>query len=248
MSVINAPLKVAVCDDIKAERDLIYSLLTKYFDIQNCVGEIDQYTSGEELLAGGAEKYSLIVLDVFMNELNGIETAHKLRSIHPGVQIIFCSTSREYAADSYDVSALHYLIKPISEEKFFAVLDRFFHAYESCKTVVYKSNRLDEALLVSDILWLEAGKDHRTIIHTKDGEVVTRTTMSEFASQLETADFVKPIRFALVNLDAVVTLPADEFRLVDGTTVPIARDKKSEMKQAYTNYKMKTMLKKGGMR
>lgn len=96
--------------------------------------------------------------------------------------------------------------------------------------------------------WLEAGKDHKTIIHTKDGEIVTRTTMSEFASQLEAADFVKPIRFAFVTFDAVITLPGDEFRLVDGSIVPIARDKKNEMKQAYTNYKMKSMLKKGGKR
>ncbi len=242
------PLKIAICDDSGEERLILRSLLAKYLDIHNLTSDVDEYISGEEFLACDVEKYNLVVLDIFMNELNGIETALELRKLHPGVQIVFCSTSREYAADSYDVSALHYLIKPISEEKFFAVLDRFFHAYESCKTVVYKSNRLDEALLVSDILWLEAGKDHRTIIHTKDGEIVTRTTMSEFAFQLETADFVKPIRFALVNLDAVVTLPADEFRLVDGTTVPIARDKKTEMKQAYTNYKMKSMLKKGGMR
>lgn len=242
------PLKIAICDDSEEERIILRSLLSKYLDIHNLTSAIDEYISGENFLSCDVEKYNLVVLDVFMNELNGIETALELRKAHPGVQIIFCSTSREFAADSYDVSALHYLIKPVNEEKFFAVLDRFFHAYESCKTVTYKVNRLDEHILISDILWLESGKDHKTIIHTKDGEIVTRTTMSEFASQLEMADFVKPIRFAFVNLDAVITLPADEFRLVDSTTVPIARDKKAEMKQAYTNYKMKAMLKKGGMR
>lgn len=248
MSDAHYPLKIAICDDSDDERIILRSLLLKYLDIHNCMASIDEYISGEDFLTCDVEKYNLVVLDIFMNELNGIETALELRKSHPGVQIIFCSTSREYAADSYDVAALHYLIKPVSEDKFFAVLDRFFHAYQNCKTVVYKNNRLDEAMLVSDIMWLEAGKDHRTIIHAKDGDIVTRTSMSEFASQLEAADFVKPIRFAFVNLDAVVTLPSDEFRLIDGSTVPIARDKKNEMKQAYTNYKMKAMLKKGGMR
>ncbi len=241
-------LKNAICDDSEEERIILRSLLSKYLDIHNHIAEIDEYLSGEDFLSCDVSKYNLVVLDIFMDELNGIETALELRKAHPGVQIIFCSTSREFAADSYDVSALHYLIKPVNEEKLFNVLYRFFYAYEGCKTVTYKVSRLDEHILISDILYLESGKDHRTVIHSKSGDIVTRTPMSEFASQLETADFVKPIRFALINLDAVVTLPADEFRLVDGTTVPIARDKRNEMKQAYTNYKMKAMLKKGGMR
>lgn len=241
-------IQIALCDDSEEERIILCSLITKYLDVHNLTADIDEYLSGEDFLSCDVEKYNLVVLDIFMDELNGIETALELRKAHPGVQIIFCSTSREFAADSYDVSALHYLIKPVSEEKFFAVLDRFFHTYESLKTVVYKVNRLDEHILISDILWLESGKDHRTIIHSKGGDIVTRTSMNEFASQLEAADFVKPIRFAYVNLDAVVTLPSEDFRLVDGTTVPIARDKKAEMAKAYANYRMKSMLKKGGMR
>lgn len=142
------PLKIAICDDSEEERIILRSLLLKYLDIHNLTSVIDEYISGENFLACDVEKYNLVVLDVFMNELNGIETALELRKAHPGVQIIFSSTSREYAADSYDVSALHYLIKPVNEEKFFAVLDRFSHAYGNCKTVVYKSNRLDESVLV----------------------------------------------------------------------------------------------------
>ncbi len=246
MSVTHMPVRIAICDDRDEERAAFRSMLEKYTDINHYVASIDEFSSGEELVSLEKFEYQLVILDIFMAEMNGIETAHCLRKAHPETQIIFCSTSREYAADSYDVSALYYLIKPVSEEKFFEILDLFFYVYQSYKTITYKNNRLDETTYVSDILWVESGKNHKTVIHTKKGDITTRTTVSDISAQLKDADFVSPIRFAIVNLAEVVTLPTDIMLLSDNTQVPIARDKRAEMKKQYTNYKMKSLLKKGG--
>ncbi len=241
----NSEIKIAICDDSTEERASLSFLVSKYLDKSELHAEIDNYTCGEDLLASEKD-YNLIVLDIIMDKLNGIETAHKIRENNKGAQIIFCSTTREFAADSYDVSALHYLIKPVGEEKFFNALDLFFDAYQKCKTIVYKNNRLDETVLVSDILWIESGKNHTTVIHTKHGEISTRTSMKALLEQLDKDSFVMPIRFATVNLGAVVALPTDVFTLNNGETVPISRDKRNEMKKAFTHYRMKMLLKKGG--
>ena len=191
------------------------------------------------------DQYELVILDIFMGELNGIETAKQLVQSHPKVQIIFCSTSNAYAAESYDVSALRYFIKPISREKLFATLDRFFHVHTSLRTLTYKQNRMDEHVYIADILWVEAD-GHKSILHTRKGDIVTRTPYSQICEQLQDADFVKPIRYALVSLDAVATIPTDELTLIDGNTVPISRDQRNAVKNAFADYKMRKLLKTGG--
>lgn len=145
-------LKIALCDDSPADRDYLLGLLTKYMDRHHHVAKIDLFTSGEELLATDISSYDLVVLDIFMDELNGVQVAEQLVAKNAGVQIIFCSTSNAYAAESYDVSALRYLIKPVPEEKMFRTLDRLFYAYTALRSLSFKLNRMDEHMYLSEVL------------------------------------------------------------------------------------------------
>ena len=112
--------------------------------------------------------------------------------------------------------------------------------------LTFKQNRIDESIYLSDVLWIEAG-DHKSIIHTKNGDITTSTIFKQFQMELEDADFIKPIRFALVSLEAIAVLPTDEIKLIDGTRIGISRDMRKEVRRAYTDYKMKKLLKKGGI-
>lgn len=243
---MNYQMKIAICDDDENDRNLMFQLVSEYLDLHNYHIGIDQYLTGEEFLASNVDQYDLVILDIFMGQLNGIETAKRLVEEHPKLQIIFCSTSNAYAAESYDVSALRYFIKPISREKLFGTLDRFFHVHTSLRTLTIKQNRMDETVYLTDILWVEAD-GHSCIIHTRKGNVVTRTAIAQIHDQLKDADFVKPIRYALVSLGAVATIPTEVFTLTNGETVPISRDQRGEMKKAFSEYKMRKMLQKGGV-
>ena len=219
--------------------------MQEYLQLNDYHIAVDLYESGEAFLAADVTQYQLAILDIFMGGLTGIETAKKLMERHPRLQIIFCSTSNAYAAESYDVAALRYFIKPISREKLFATMDRFFHVHTSLRTLTYKQNRMDETIYISDLLWVEAD-GHKSILHTRKGEIVTRTNISQIAQQLEGADFVKPIRYALVSLSAVTQIPTDVLTLTDGSSVPISRDQRANIKQAFSDYKLRQLLKKGG--
>ena len=237
-------LRIAVCDDMAADRNVILSMLHKYLDTHGHLAVIDQYISGEALLAADTSRYDLVILDIYMAKLTGIQVAKQLIRQNPSVQLIFCSTSNDFAAESYDVNALRYLIKPIQEEKFIAVLNNFFHAHKNIRTLTFKVNRMDEQVYLSDILWIEAD-GHRCIIHTREEDIVTRTSLSQLEAQLENANFVHPIRYALVSMAAVSTIPAEKLVLTNGDEIPISRDQRIAIKRAYTDYKMKALLKKG---
>ena len=240
-------MKIAIVDDDEKDRALMLELVSEYLDINNYNIRLDQYTSGEEFLAGPVETYTLVILDIFMGQLNGIETAKKLMADHPNLQIIFCSTSNAYAAESYDVSALRYFIKPISREKMFGTLDRFFHVHTSLRMLTFKQNRMDESVYLSEVLWVEAD-GHSSILHTKKGDIKTRTSISQIAEQLRGADFVKPIRYALVSLRYITEIPGEVITLADGAQIPVSRDLRAAMKKEFADYKMRSLLQKGGLR
>ena len=239
-------MRIAICDDSDQDRLTMKALVVEYLDLHNYHIAIDEFSSGEAFLAADIASYDLAILDIFMGELTGIQTARQLVEEHPKLQIIFCSTSNAYAAESYDVSALRYFIKPISREKLFGTLDRFFHVHTSLRTLTYKQNRMDEHIYITDLLWVEAD-GHKSILHTRKGDITTRTPYSQICEELKDADFVRPIRYALVSLAAIATIPSDVLTLTDGSTVPISRDQRAEIKQAFMDYKMRILLRKGGI-
>jgi DNA-binding LytR/AlgR family response regulator len=243
---LNSEIKIAICDDLIEERTKIRNLLEQYLDENYYVASIDEYESGEQLLKSDISKYNLIVLDIFMEELNGIETTKKIMKVNNNVSVIFCSTSNEFAQESYDVDALRYLTKPVSKEKLFLTLDKYFRIHTSLKMLKYKQNRMEETVYLSDVLWIEAG-DHKSIIHTKQGEIVSSTLFKQFCEDLQNMGFIKPIRFALVSMDAIVNIPNEEIKLSDGTIIGISRDMKKEVKKIYADYKLKQLLRKGGI-
>lgn len=243
---INYQMKIAICDDEEQDRNLMLRLVSEYLDMHNYHIRVDEYQTGEAFLAGKVSEYDLVILDIFMGEINGIQIAQKLIRDNPDVQIIFCSTSNAYAAESYDVSALRYFIKPISREKLFGTLDRFFLVHTSLRTLTYMQNRMEERVYLTDIVWVEAD-GHRSILHTRQGDIVTRTPFAQICDQLKDADFVKPIRYALVSLQYAASIPTDVFTLTDGTEVPISRDQRPAMKKAFSDFKMRKLLQKGGV-
>ena len=240
-------LRLAVCDDMEEDRKTIVSMVRKHLDANGHLAIIDQYASGEEFIAADLSKYDLVFLDIYMAKITGIQTAKQLIQRNPGVQIIFCSSSNEYAAESYDVNALRYIVKPIQEEKLQSALNVFLHAHKNIRTLNFKVNRMDEQVYVSDIFWIEAD-GHKCIIHTRNGSVTTRTSLAQLEEQLEGLSFVRPIRYALVSIAAVAAIPSNVLTLVNGETIPISRDQKANITQAYMEYKMRSLMQKGGNR
>lgn len=243
---MNYQMKIAICDDDEKDRARTCSLVNEYLDLHHFHIRIDEFSSGEAFLDGETGDYGLVIMDIFMHSINGIDTVRRLQQSNPIAQVIFCSSSNSYAAESYDLSALRYLLKPLDREKLFAALDRFFAEHTELRTLSYRANRMDERIYLSEILWVEAD-GHCSVLHTRQGSIATRPPFSKICEELSSPDFVKPIRYALVSLHAVAALPGEVFTLVDGTQIPISRGLRQEMKKAFFGYMMNLKRKMGGM-
>lgn len=243
MSNLLSSIKIAICDDLETERTILLNYLQEYLDVNDMIADIDRFSSGEAFLNSDYKSYNLIFMDIFMDGINGMDTAKKLIENNHQTQIIFCSTSTEYAAESYDVSALHYLVKPIDKDKLFKVLDRFFSTYTKLKTITVKVGRTEEDIYIQDILYVESN-NHKCIIHTTHGDISASISMSNLAEILLPYDFIKPVRYAIVSLSQITNIPTDTIVLSNGVSFSIGRKERENVKKAFTDYKWKTMQRK----
>lgn len=119
-------LHIAVCDDEEKQRNKIAALINTYLQSRPSLnGQVEIFSSGNALLARAEDMggFDLYVLDILMPQLSGIDTGRCLRTLGTEGEIIYLTNSNDFAADSYDVRAFFYLLKPVEQEKFFQVLD-----------------------------------------------------------------------------------------------------------------------------
>ena len=103
-------LRIAICDDEKLFRENIKKYVLKYLSEKDISSEIDMFNSGKELLGLGTDLlgYNIIFLDINMDEIDGIMTAHKIREYSMGIYIVFVTAYVNYSLEGYKVDATRY--------------------------------------------------------------------------------------------------------------------------------------------
>ncbi len=120
-------LRIGICDDVGDARMTLRAALERALDRRHTQGRFFEFSSGKGLLRwmeNHAGELDLIFLDMEMDELNGLETARRLRAMDEGLQLVFVTGYADYVFDGYSVGALGYLMKPAKPEQLSDVLDR----------------------------------------------------------------------------------------------------------------------------
>lgn len=120
-------MRIAICDDEQLYREEITMLINNYTHQHSDLSfRLFSFSSGKELLEYIDENsnFDLYILDIIMPEMNGIETGAALRSMNDNGMVIYLTTSSEFAVESYNIEAFHYLLKPIDKEYFCQVIDK----------------------------------------------------------------------------------------------------------------------------
>ena len=122
-------MKIAIVDDSSLDRDFLKNGLEIIFEERNIENlEIQEFSSGEELLnylrENPSDFFHIIFMDIYMEDLTGVETAKAIRKTDEQVKIVFITTSNEFASESYEVKAEDYLIKPFNKERLEKTLER----------------------------------------------------------------------------------------------------------------------------
>ena len=222
---------IAICDDEKAIWEQIRRLIEK----QRADADIICYQTGEELLAAGRH-FDIIFLEINIDGKSGIETARVLQRQQETI-LIFITELKEYVFDAFDVGAFHYLLKPLSEEKFAEVFERAMRRVQRCGNQelfpIRRGNR-NIMLRRDQILYVES-RMRKAEIHTGRESYEIYGTMNELERSLGEG-FYRCHRGYLVNLAYVMEYTTDTISLTDGTVIYLSREKYNAFVNAYMRY------------
>jgi len=240
-------MRIALVDDDAAQIETLCCLINRELDTLGDLNhKIRSFNSGEDFLASfKAGEYDLVVLDIYMGKLTGIEVAYRIRELDEHVLLAFCTSSNEYASESYEVGARHYLRKPITEDgisRMFRRLD--LETIEKTRIVKLPDGK---NVTLRKILYTEYS-NHTVTVHLQDGESHRLRTSQGAVDALlmEHGFFHSPYKGITVSFFAVDTVLDDSVRLIDGTVLPITRRREKEFKAAYTKFRFDRMRKEVG--
>lgn len=236
-------LKIALCDDNKLELDRIESHISQYKTQSKDEMYFETFLGPVELLAkiSSGAFYDLIFLDVLMPVINGIDVAREIFKHNKLTQIIFLTSSREFAADSYSVSALDYIIKPITDESLNRAMDKFFERYKKIKSdeLVIREKSTISRIPLHNLSYVEV-LDHHLIYHLSNGYTIRcRQSLNEIEDALiKNGKFVRTSRSFIVNMDYVLSIEPGNLVMEDGSRVAISRANFKAVSEAYLRYKL----------
>lgn len=225
-------LKVAICDNNKDFINKMESYLRRFTDENAIMVKADHFFSGQELMMTFIrKKYDLIFLDIKMPEMDGFETAERIRKLDDGVRIVFCSTFYNVPniQRCIEIGAKDFLKKPISFRKVEQHLNKVYNKkmISSEEKLMLKTQEGIAALQISDISYLETDKK-AVVIHTEKNNFVTYQKLYEFERKLGDRLFCRCHSGFIVNLDYVERIKDDNLYLSgkDQIVIPISKSKK----------------------
>lgn len=229
---------ISLCDDNAHERAYIKSLVLDWSTKSGAGVSIREYPSAEALLFSYYDfPPDILLLDIEMPGMNGVELAKSLRARAEAVQIIFVTGYPDFIAEGYDVSALHYLLKPVSRDKLYKVLDRAYKAVCEGKlpeTVIFRAGTETLRFNISEIEYV-AALGHSTVLSAGGRTFDLSVPISE-AERTLGGGFIRCHRSYIVNLKYVSAVSGDNLTMDSGTKIPVARAARKAVAEAFIHY------------
>lgn len=216
-------IHIAICDDIAADREYVLRMVNHWSMQAGVSLKVAEYTSAENFLfrAEDGARTDILLLDIEMGAMDGVTLAKKLRQDNETMQIVFITGYSDYIAEGYEVSALHYLMKPVKGDKLFSVLNRAMEKLSKNEKVLqFQLSGETVRVPIYQIRYADVSGNYVTVHGAID--VTVKMTLGELEKELDDR-FHRVGRSAIVNLGCISRVTKTEIYLNDGTTIPLPR-------------------------
>ena len=228
--------RVAIVDDSTTDAEFVKGILKSWADQRQANIQAEVFPSAEAFLFRYAEdkEWAILLLDIEMGAMDGVTMAKRVRQDNEAVQIVFITGYSDYIAEGYEVAALHYLMKPVNQDKLFTVLDRALEKRkqeERCLNLEAYGEMV--RIPFYEIRYLDVHQNYVTV-HAKADYTVKRT-LGDFEKELDER-FFRVGRGMILNLKYIQRVTKTEVRLSDGTVLPLPRGAYESLNRAIIQY------------
>ena len=234
---------IALCDDETEQLQKTTQMIKEYQ--YSHTGEdfrVECFESADKMLDLIEEKEyfpDLILMDIYMPDKMGIDAARELRQMGNRCRLVFLTTSREHALDAFEVEAVQYLVKPLSKEKMYALLDRFVREMEEArkKYILLRTEGVVQRVAVDDITFCEAQGKVQYVHFTDGSQCMLRVTMAKLSEMLAPyPEFMRLGVAYLVNMEHIECICRQEIRLDNGKKIYPPRGAYQAVREKYFDY------------
>lgn len=225
-------MNIAVCDDELVIREQIREMIL----FRSAGHRVEPFCSAEELLQSEI-CFDVILMDIQMEGLNGIEAARILRKRGENAVLIFVTGIKEYVFEAFDVAAFHYLLKPVDGDKFYEVFNKAVKEAEKNKEQEYlfiKSKNKKLKIKTEDILYIES-MGRKVEVHLKSEIIEIYAKMNDLEEQLGNG-FYRCHRGYLVNMAHIAEYENYSIRVSNGETIFMAKERYNQFVREYMWY------------
>ncbi|WP_024620668.1 LytR/AlgR family response regulator transcription factor [Metaclostridioides mangenotii] len=226
-------IKIAICEDEKYQQVLLKAHIEQIFKELSVKYSLDVFNSGEELLENYHKDIDIVFLDIQLNEINGMDTARKIRISDNKVEILFITSLIEYALEGYEVRAYRYLIKPVKYDDLKEYIINCIKEVDiKNKYIMIKEQGCRIKIDINEITYIEVQKENLTI-HTLNQIYKIKGTISNIEKEINCSRFCRCHKSFLVNLEHVKSIKQYASILENSEEVPVSRYRFKETKDKF---------------
>lgn len=238
-------LRIAICDDIPEQLDIMEKAVLSYFSSDSQEIRISKYHNAMEFLDDFEAEgdFDIVLLDICMPGMLGTDVAAAMRSQKSQAEIIFLSTSDEFAIEAFSVHAAHYIVKPFTQKQFDQAMDRVMESIRQrhSRKIIFRLVGGIQVEEINDILFVESN-GHNQKIYVNDGSILeTRLALAQLASTLESispGQFISPGKGYIINLSAIHVIKSDYIE-IQNHKIPVANRKYRQLQEKYFKFVFK---------
>ncbi|GAA0106744.1 two-component system response regulator RgaR [Paraclostridium sordellii] len=228
-------INIGICDDELHYRLKIKDILEEILKAYPINYNIYEFTSGECLLENYPKDLNILIMDIQMKRMNGMDTARKIREFDEDLEIIFMTSFSEFMQDGYEVKAYRYILKPIIKKNFskniLACIDEIMKKRNNYLTINVK-NYVDR-IKIDSIIYIETNRPN-LLIYTSDSIYTTKMSISKMENILCGYGFFRCHNSFIINLKLVDSMNGNTV-IVNGKDIPISKYRVKGLKLAITN-------------
>ena len=228
--------RIAIVEDEKEFQEQLQEYLKQYELENNVVFQIDVFDDGSDILEHYQNNYDMVLLDIEMPTISGMDAAERIRAMDEEVVLMFITNMAQYAIRGYSVGALDFVMKPITYYTFSLKMTRALKRVQKKIFPPVVLNLVDgiKTLEVKQIYYVEV-QNRMLHYYTEEGEVIVRGTLQSVEEMLKPYPFAKCNHWYLVNLEHVKEV-AKNMVLVGPYELEISRRNKTAFLKALTEY------------